>query len=152
MNQEIRMKVSHKIQCLLQCSNQRANNIEKWVHNRYVNGTYTRSGYTRKCRSILWNVERSEILRNQLSGKHIDYEFVFNQKPWDIMPELWQETLDRHYQKHINKYVNDKDVGMYPCHKCKSMNTKHVQVQTRSADEPMTLYITCMECGKVTKM
>lgn len=151
MNTDTRATISSKIQETLKCSIQRANNIERWVHNKYIQKYYTKRAYMRKCRSILWNLERSDILRRQLSQKSVDYESILTQKPWEVMPDLWQETLEKHYQKRIHRYVEYDLQGMYPCVKCKSMKTKHVQVQTRSADEPMTLYVTCMECGKVSK-
>eukprot|EP00914_Ancora_sagittata_P000013 GHVO01000023.1.p1 GENE.GHVO01000023.1~~GHVO01000023.1.p1 ORF type:complete len:308 (+),score=46.88 GHVO01000023.1:316-1239(+) len=37
--------------------------------------------------------------------------------------------------------------GQFPCGKCKSQNTVYFQMQTRSADEPMTTYVNCLECG-----
>lgn len=33
------------------------------------------------------------------------------------------------------------------CHKCKSIETEHYQKQTRSADEPMTTFFRCLQCG-----
>jgi len=41
--------------------------------------------------------------------------------------------------------------GLVQCSKCKSKKTTFVEVQTRSADEPMTIFATCKECGHVTK-
>ena len=38
-------------------------------------------------------------------------------------------------------------VGMFKCGKCKSMKTTYYQMQTRSADEPMTTFVTCMDCN-----
>ncbi len=38
-------------------------------------------------------------------------------------------------------------VGMFKCGKCKSTKTSYYQLQTRSADEPMTTYVTCTSCG-----
>lgn len=35
----------------------------------------------------------------------------------------------------------------FKCKKCKSDKTHVAQAQTRSADEPMTTFVTCMECG-----
>ena len=35
----------------------------------------------------------------------------------------------------------------FTCRKCKSKKCTYMQIQTRSADEPMTLYVTCIECG-----
>jgi DNA-directed RNA polymerase subunit M/transcription elongation factor TFIIS len=44
--------------------------------------------------------------------------------------------------------VQDEDYkGMFKCGKCKSVKTTYYQMQTRSADEPMTSYITCKNCG-----
>jgi len=44
--------------------------------------------------------------------------------------------------------VSDEDyTGMFKCGKCKSKKTTYYQMQTRSADEPMTTYVTCMECA-----
>jgi len=37
--------------------------------------------------------------------------------------------------------------GLFKCGKCKSTKTSYYQMQTRSADEPMTSYITCKNCG-----
>ena len=38
--------------------------------------------------------------------------------------------------------------GIYKCNACKSWKTTYYLMQTRSADEPMTCFITCLLCGK----
>ncbi|GIQ80387.1 hypothetical protein KIPB_001180 [Kipferlia bialata] len=35
----------------------------------------------------------------------------------------------------------------FPCSKCKAKQTTYYQLQTRSADEPMTTFCTCIPCG-----
>jgi len=37
--------------------------------------------------------------------------------------------------------------GMFKCGKCKCNKVTYYQMQTRSADEPMTTYFTCLGCG-----
>lgn len=37
--------------------------------------------------------------------------------------------------------------GMFTCGRCKSKRTTFYLLQTRSADEPMTAFITCISCG-----
>ena len=37
--------------------------------------------------------------------------------------------------------------GLFKCGKCKSTKTTYYQMQTRSADEPITTYVTCKGCG-----
>ena len=36
--------------------------------------------------------------------------------------------------------------GFFTCGKCHSKNTTYFQMQTRGADEPMTNFITCIDC------
>ena len=37
---------------------------------------------------------------------------------------------------------------MFTCRKCKSKKCSYYELQTRSADEPSTIFVTCLECGK----
>lgn len=41
--------------------------------------------------------------------------------------------------------------GLFKCGKCKSTKTTYYQMQTRSADEPMTTFVTCIGCGNKWK-
>ena len=57
--------------------------------------------------------------------------------------------------KNKNRAVILKDIGLDPskggeftCRKCNGNKTTHYALQTRSADEPMTLFVTCLTCGK----
>jgi len=38
-------------------------------------------------------------------------------------------------------------VGLYCCPRCKSWKTDYYLLQTRSADEPMTAFVSCLLCG-----
>jgi len=43
---------------------------------------------------------------------------------------------------------SDDRNGAHMCGKCKSWKTSYYQLQTRSADEPMTTFVTCHACEK----
>lgn len=44
--------------------------------------------------------------------------------------------------------ANEMDYeGQFKCGKCKGTKTTYYQLQTRSADEPMTTYVTCNTCA-----
>ena len=45
------------------------------------------------------------------------------------------------------KSTEENYEGLFKCGKCKSTKTDYYQLQTRSADEPMTTYVTCRGCG-----
>jgi len=38
--------------------------------------------------------------------------------------------------------------SMFTCRRCKSQNCTYYQMQTRSADEPMTVFVTCLNCDQ----
>ena len=42
--------------------------------------------------------------------------------------------------------------GVYKCRKCGGSKTTQFEMQTRSADEPMTLFIHCLDCGNQWKI
>jgi len=35
----------------------------------------------------------------------------------------------------------------FKCYKCKKRKCTYYEMQTRSADEPMTTFVTCLSCG-----
>lgn len=46
---------------------------------------------------------------------------------------------------------NAQGKGFFTCRKCKSKNTFYYQQQTRGADEPMTNFVNCIDCGNQWK-
>ena len=45
------------------------------------------------------------------------------------------------------RLINSDFVGLYRCSRCKSWKTDYYLLQTRSADEPMTAFVSCLLCG-----
>jgi len=41
--------------------------------------------------------------------------------------------------------------GIYSCPKCRKNNTDYFELQTRSADEPATIFVTCLDCNIMFK-
>lgn len=41
---------------------------------------------------------------------------------------------------------------MFRCGRCKQRKTTYYQMQTRSADEPMTTFVTCVNCDNRWKV
>jgi len=54
-------------------------------------------------------------------------------------------------QRERGKMNEDGYEGMFKCRKCKGKKIHYYQLQTRSADEPMTTYFTCTTCGQKWK-
>jgi transcription elongation factor S-II len=41
----------------------------------------------------------------------------------------------------------DPNKGEFQCKRCKGTKTSHYSMQTRSSDEPMTVFVCCLTCG-----
>ena len=65
-------------------------------------------------------------------------------KPDELIPEKWEHIKMKKYLKDNTK-INYE--GLFKCERCKGKNTSYYQLQTRSADEPMTTYIQCLNCN-----
>jgi transcription elongation factor S-II len=60
---------------------------------------------------------------------------------------LTKETLRvRELHREALNTEDENYEGMFKCGKCKSRKTTYYQLQTRSADEPMTTFVTCKNC------
>ena len=65
--------------------------------------------------------------------------------------DIWDLWYREPKKEVVEKKPEEYDDGMFKCGKCKSMKTTYVEKQTRSADEPMTIFSTCRICGHVMK-
>jgi transcription elongation factor S-II len=68
----------------------------------------------------------------------------------EMNPEHWKELIDKKMKRDANKYNNNAQAStdMFTCRKCKSKRCTYYELQTRSADEPATIFVTCLDCGK----
>ena len=71
-------------------------------------------------------------------------------KERELYPEHWQELADEQVKRENKMLEGDKEGGsdMFQCKRCGKARTRYYQMQTRSADEPMTTFIRCLNCGK----
>lgn len=67
-----------------------------------------------------------------------EYEMKF----YDIVRQNTMSNIDM-----LSEGMVMKKNSEYPCKNCKSKKTYSQQVQTRSADEGMTTFVICLECG-----
>lgn len=77
---------------------------------------------------------------------------VHSTKPWILHPQKWEAAFDEAMRKSMRREtgtVRPEDVhdGQFTCRRCKSRKTTYSEMQTRSADEPMTVFVRCVNCG-----
>jgi transcription elongation factor S-II len=121
---------------------------------------------------IFWNLYRNKAvsLYENLRGSE---SYVQNSEPWleklktnqiscqsfvdmsavDICPQRWKVMIDTIIETEKKLYSkNDAASIVIWCSGCKKKSKcTYYQMQTRSADEPMTTFITCLECDKKWK-
>ncbi len=112
---------------------------------------FVRNVYEDKIESVCANIDinNSRIanmsLKPSLISGNINPYFVAFLSPEQLHPERWKDILNKKASIE-NRNNNIKVSNIYKCHKCGSRETKTSQMQTRSADEPMTIFVTCLVC------
>lgn len=76
----------------------------------------------------------------------IDVSKIGFMKPHELNPDKYNNIINKK-RKEEDKINNQATSNVYTCKKCKKNKCQVAQRQTRSADEPATTFVTCMECG-----
>lgn len=98
-------------------------------------------------------VRKNSILKQSIINKQVKMKDVMMMTPDQLMPDgpyalALQSNITRELEIEKNKAKLDEEYeGIFKCRKCHSKKTSYYQLQTRSADEPMTTYVTCMNCN-----
>ena len=125
------------------------NNIKRdWSNDIF------KSLYLSRIRSIYTNLKGDSYLQNKnfkkkILDNDIDPKKISSLSNYDIFPELWKELLGKLAEKDKLKYELKPEAmtDMFKCRKCGSRSCSYYEFQTRSADEPMTQFITCLDCN-----
>lgn len=113
-----------------------------------------RDVYIAKARSVYTNVspdsyvKNPELLRSILRQDMKPHEVPFL-KAEGMYPEKWQALLEKEVMLNQSAY-EDTQTSMakdITCGKCKKNRITFYELQTRSADEPMTCFYRCLTCG-----
>lgn len=93
-------------------------------------------------------IQNNQLLKNIKDGS-IEPEKVGSLSVYDIFPDNWKELLNIKSKRDKIKYELKPEAmtNLFKCRKCGSRETSYYEVQTRSADEPMTQFITCLSCS-----
>jgi transcription elongation factor S-II len=121
-----------------------------WDNHKYT------SMYKQKFLQIQHNLKNSPVLKGWIIDKKIKTKDVIEMRPEDLWPDgpyakKMEDRIIKEMRKaYLAKESKNQD-GFFKCGRCKSMKTTYYQMQTRSADEPMTVFVSCLNCDKSWK-
>ena len=116
-----------------------------------------RSRYCHKVLSVAYNLRHPKnpnapLLRASLLDGSLPPKKMVHMSPYEMYPSLWEPVFEAAAYKQLRRQltldISQVPEGQFTCSKCKSRKTSFYEVQTRSADEGMTLFIACLSCGK----
>ena len=110
--------------------------------------------YLNKAKSIISNTcSKFGVVNNDLlkimKKKKFNYDKIAYMPYNELYPKKWQQILDEKIknEKMMKESFKLNVTDMFTCSKCKKNKCTYFELQTRSADEPMTTFVTCIECG-----
>ena len=111
--------------------------------------------YNHKMNDIINNLNKKSDLKNDylfdaIKSNSIDISDVVELSPDKLFPNKWKSIIDKiKYIEYKKKNMATTDI--FECKKCGKRKCTFYQLQTRSADEPMTTFVNCLVCGSSWK-
>jgi transcription elongation factor S-II len=126
---------------------------KKFVLRNFENSLFTIC-YMNAARRILSNLDPNSYVKNtelfdKVKSKNIEIEILSQMNTVDYAPHMYVDMRERQLLREQQQLEGNKAMAtdLFKCGRCKKRETTFYELQTRSADEPMTQFITCVNCG-----
>jgi transcription elongation factor S-II len=157
---KFRSNIRSKLNTILQ-NEKNSNNLEKGIFNYSLNEAKNRKVvkkwdnpyfvqiYLDRLRSIFTNLTNKNLLEQLNSGAIKAHSIAFMTHQ-EMYPEKWDALITAKSKRDQNKFETNLEAATdtFTCRKCKSQKCTYYALQTRSSDEPMTIFVTCLDCGQ----
>ncbi|MEO0236760.1 MAG: hypothetical protein ABIN35_00810 [candidate division WOR-3 bacterium] len=114
--------------------------------------------YMYNARHIIDNLRKDSQIGNtelvdKVNSGQITVQQLVELTPEEMHPNRWQHLIDKKNLE-IKKLTTDPEAtsSLFWCSRCHRNKTTYFERQDRSADEPMTIHITCCYCGHKWRM
>lgn len=134
-NSSLDYAIEHKIQLSWQCQQfvEIYVNIARCIYSNLVSNTYINN------KNLYSRLKKKEFMPHELAYM----------KREELFPEKWHLIIEKEKLK-LKEAYEIKQVSMsdlIKCGKCKNNKVSYQELQTRSGDESMTIFFTCIVCG-----
>ena len=115
--------------------------------------------YRNRAISLYENINPDSYVKNdqnlliKIQNNELSLKTVAEMTPIDLCPSRWKESIEKIIETEKKLYSTQKSASIFMwCSSCKKKaKCDYYQLQTRSADEPMTTFVNCLECTKKWK-
>ena len=131
--------------------------IEQAVYVKIGGGTIN-NDYRSKVRSLSLNLKdkNNPELRQKVLKGEIQAETLVVMRSEELASKVLKEQHEALRQQNLHNAkgaeAQEAETDAFQCGKCKQKKTRYYQMQTRSADEPMTTFVTCVNCNHKWKL
>ena len=125
----------------------RNRNIERSWENTQFKWIY-KNNYIKVFSNLSYN-KNADFVINKLKMGIWEPGSLVKMSCQELFPDMWEELLMNNKKKlaMLTRENNIQGTSMFKCGKCRLNNCTYFQMQTRSADEPMTTFVTCLNCS-----
>lgn len=115
--------------------------VKKWDNKHFV------LIYTSHLKSILTNLN-DKLIEEVKNGSLQPHKIAFMNHQ-ELDHDRWRELIEIKSKRDKNKFEMNMaaSTDTFTCRKCKGKNCTYYLQQVRSSDEPMTCYVTCLDCN-----
>jgi len=114
--------------------------------------------YCHQVRKMIHNLSlhKNHVIFHEIISSRMKIKQLLNSEPCEIAPWLYKNYFEKKLseeqaKKNLEKWDETTEFGIFTCTRCRKNKTTYYQLQTRSADEPMTAFVTCLNCSKKWK-
>jgi transcription elongation factor S-II len=122
---------------------------KSWDHKPFV------ELYSRYAKHIASNFHPKSYVGNtglydRYKAGEVSFEDISEMDTYHLFEARWADSFHQQQIREKRQLEGNKAMAtdQFLCMRCFKRECTYYEMQTRSADEPMTIFITCLNCGK----
>ena len=111
--------------------------------------------YMSNLRKITSNLHSHSYVKNteliqRYKNKEVTFKDISQMDHYTLFESKWKERIEHQKNIEMRQLEGNKSMAteQFLCTRCFKRECTYYEMQTRSADEPMTIFINCLNCGK----